>query len=50
MYMYFKRLQYLRHPLKYMIFVLLYLMFPSVILSVQDNMLVLLNCVCLSIF
>jgi hypothetical protein len=50
MYMYFKRLQYLRHPLKYMLFVLLYLMFPSVILSVQDNMLVILNCVCLSIF
>ena len=33
--MYFKGLQYLCHPLKYMLFILLYWMFLSVMLSVQ---------------
>ena len=37
--MYFKGLQYIHHPLKYMLFILLYSMFPSVILSVQNNLL-----------
>ena len=34
--MYFKGLQYLHHPLKYILFILLYWMVPSVILSANN--------------